>query len=93
MSGSINIETRIEFDWNSLTISFKNEKLVIVFHPAFDVIASSESGTKVTCSGLTVLTRSINFLLGFPSIFSSVLIFSFSSKASEYRICLSSGLG
>ena len=27
MSGSINIETRIELEWSSFTISFKNEKL------------------------------------------------------------------
>ena len=48
----------------------------MVFHPAFEVIASIEgSGTSVTWSGFTERTRVINPSDGYPSMLNSVVIF------------------
>ena len=47
-SGSMNIDTLIEFDLNSSTTSFKKSKFLTVSQPELEVIASDSSGTKVT---------------------------------------------
>ena len=44
----------------------------MVFQPAFDVIASVASGTKVTCVGFISKTKFTNLGSGFPSILYSV---------------------
>ncbi len=71
------IDVRIPAFLNSEITSVKKSLCLIVSHPAFEVKTSGESGTRVTCSGFTFKTKSINLLFGFPSILNSVLTTSF----------------
>ena len=45
------------FSWNRAVTSVRNPRLASVSHPAFDVMASWASGTRVTCVGTTSSTR------------------------------------
>ena len=46
------------------TNSLKKSKFSFTFQPAFEVIASGASGTKVTCVGFTLQTKSMNLSQG-----------------------------
>jgi hypothetical protein len=78
---------------NSLLTSVRKSLFFIVSHPEFDVIASTASGTRVTWSGFTSSTRSMNESIGLPSMLNSVVIRGRISRTSAYLMCLSSGLG
>ena len=54
----------------------------MVSQPALEVIASTASGTKVTCVGFTSKTKSIKDCIGFPSMLYSVVTICFKSRAS-----------
>ena len=88
-----NMDVRMPWLLNSLHTSERKLLFFMVSHPAFEVRASSASGTSVTWAGFTSLTRSMNLGIGFPSILSSVEMAGLMALTSEYLICLSSGLG
>ena len=62
--------------------SVRNDLFFIVSQPELEVIASTASGTSVTCVGEHSNTKSMNFWIGFPSILNSVVTMLFKSRAS-----------
>ena len=66
ISVSTKIDVRIPFVLNSEITSFKKSFCLSVSHPALEVKTPGGSGTKVTCSGLTSTTKSINVVIGHP---------------------------